>query len=129
MFCPSCGHENPAGNAACSNCASALPMSSAPPPMTATASRPMLDPGGPKPPNHLVWAILATLLCCLPTGIAAIVFAAQVDGKYAAGDYAGARQSSANAKTWSWVSFGLGMAFLVFYLGLGVLGGLAGGIY
>ena len=41
-------------------------------------------------PNHLVWAILSTLFCCLPLGIVSIVFAAQVNGKLAAGDVAGA---------------------------------------
>ena len=46
---------------------------------------------GPKPDNYLVWAILSTLFCCLPLGIASIVFAAQVDGKYNSGDYAGAQ--------------------------------------
>ena len=40
-------------------------------------------PGGAPPPNHLVWAILSTLFCCLPLGIASIVFAAQVNSKYA----------------------------------------------
>lgn len=44
----------------------------------------------PKPDNNLVWAILSTFLCCMPFGIVSIVFAAQVDGKYAMGDYAGA---------------------------------------
>ncbi|MEP1123689.1 MAG: CD225/dispanin family protein [Ilumatobacter sp.] len=53
---------------------------------------------GPKPDNYLVWAILSTLFCCLPLGVASIVFAAQVDGKYSAGDYAGARESSEKAK-------------------------------
>lgn len=65
--------------------------------------------------NNLVWAILATLFCCLPTGIVAIVYAAQVDGKASAGDIAGARESARNAATWSWVSFGLGMFFVVAY--------------
>jgi len=41
-----------------------------------------------------VQAILCTLFCCLPFGIVAIVFAAQVDGKLAAGDYNGAVYSS-----------------------------------
>ena len=36
--------------------------------------------GGTPPPNYLVWAILSTIFCCLPLGIASIVFAAQVDG-------------------------------------------------
>jgi len=54
--------------------------------------------------NHLVWAILATIFCCVPFGIVAIVYAAQVDGKVQAGDYEGARESSENAKTWCIVS-------------------------
>ena len=33
------------------------------------------QPGGPPPPNYLVWAILATIFCCLPLGIPAIVMA------------------------------------------------------
>ena len=50
------------------------------------------------PPNYLVWAILSTIFCCLPFGIASIVFAAQVNGKYALGDVAGAQDSSAKAR-------------------------------
>jgi hypothetical protein len=41
---------------------------------------------------------LTTIFCCLPLGIASIVFAAQVNGKYAAGDLAGAQESSRKAK-------------------------------
>lgn len=63
--------------------------------------------------NYLVPAILATLFCCLPTGIVAIIMAAQVNGKLAQGDVAGARQSAKNAKTWTFVSVGLGLLFIV----------------
>ncbi len=42
-------------------------------------------------PNCLVQAILVTAFCCLPFGIVSIVFAAQVNGKVAAGDVRGAR--------------------------------------
>jgi hypothetical protein len=51
-------------------------------------------------PNYLVHSILVTLCCCLPLGIVAIVYAAQVNSKLAAGDLAGAQQSSDNAKKW-----------------------------
>lgn len=61
-------------------------------------------------PNYLVQAILTTLCCCLPFGIVAIVYAAQVNGKVAAGDMAGALATSKNAKTWCWVAFGCGIA-------------------
>ncbi|MGH8109014.1 MAG: CD225/dispanin family protein [Arenimonas sp.] len=63
----------------------------------------------------MVWAILATLLCCIPGGIVAIVYAAQVDGKLAAGDYQGALESSNNAKLWSWISFGTAAALVFLY--------------
>jgi hypothetical protein len=76
--------------------------------------------------NNLVWAILATLFCCLPTGIVAIVYAAQVDSKVSAGDIAGARDSARNAAIWSWVSLGLGVVFVLGYLALVVLGAALG---
>lgn len=60
--------------------------------------QPYGQPAGSPPPNYLVWAILSTIFCCLPLGIASIVFAAQVNGKYAAGDVAGAQESSRKAK-------------------------------
>ena len=75
-------------------------------------------------PNYLVWAILATLCCCLPTGIAAIVYAAQVDGKLAAGDYEGALAASNNAKMWSWISVGGYLLVFVLYLMLFMSGAL-----
>ena len=68
------------------------------------------------PPNYLVWAILTTILCCLPFGIVSIIFAAQVNSKWTAGDYAAAQDASKNAKIWAWVSFGVGISVLVIYL-------------
>lgn len=77
-------------------------------------------------PNHLVWAILTTLFCCLPLGVVSIVFAAQVDGKRAAGDIAGARAASANAKLWAILSAVSGPVIAILWIfflgGLGVLG-------
>ncbi len=76
-------------------------------------------------PNHLVWAILATLCCCVPGGIVAIVYAAKVDGKLAAGDYDGAVAASDNAKMWSWISFGVWAVFVVLYVLLIMAGAIA----
>jgi len=73
-------------------------------------------------PNYLVPAILVTILCCLPTGIAAIVYAAQVNGKLAGGDVAGATQSSKNAKMWCWISVAVGLCIGVFYALMAFLG-------
>ncbi|HKO55598.1 MAG TPA: CD225/dispanin family protein [Thermoanaerobaculia bacterium] len=74
-------------------------------------------------PNYLVQSILVTLCCCLPAGIVAIVYAAQVNSKLNAGDIAGAEEASRNAKLWSWIGFGVGILVIVIWA---VAGGLAG---
>lgn len=79
-------------------------------------------PQGPPPPNYLVWAILTTIFCCMPTGIVSIVFAAQVNSKWQMGDIDGAMNSSKNAKTWAWVSFGVGLVTYIVYIALVFLG-------
>src|SRR4051812_25644598 len=66
-------------------------------------------------PNYLVQSILVTLFCCLPFGIVSIVYAAQVNTKLAAGDYAGALDASQKAKTWSMWSLIIGLVFTVGY--------------
>ena len=82
-----------------------------PPPMPGGGYAPG-PPPGPKPSNYLPWAIATTLLCCLPAGIVSIVFAAQVDGKWNSGDYAGAQASSQKARTWAIVSAVVGLVAL-----------------
>ena len=79
---------------------------------TAGMGPPPVGLGAP-PPNYLVQAILTTIFCCLPFGIVAIVFASQVNSKFAARDFAGAKASSDSARKWSWVSFGLGLVVIV----------------
>ncbi len=74
------------------------------------------------PPNYLVFAILTTILCCLPFGIVSIIFAAQVNSKWVAGDFAGAQISSKNAKTWAWVAFAVGITAAIIYIILIMVG-------
>jgi ABC-type Fe3+ transport system permease subunit len=78
------------------------------------------------PPNYLVWAILTTVFCCLPFGVVSIIFAAQVNSKWYAGDVEGAKNSSKNARTWAWVSFGFGIVAALIGILLAVLGVFAG---
>jgi heme/copper-type cytochrome/quinol oxidase subunit 2 len=79
-------------------------------------------------PNHLVWAILTTLFCCLPLGIVSIVYAAQVDGKRAAGDLPGAWEASRKAKLWAiWSAVALPIVVILWFMlfgGLAALGAL-----
>ena len=84
MYCPTCGANNADNAAVCVQCGRAL-----------QAVVP-----GVVVPNYLVFAILVTVFCCLPTGIAAIIYAAQVNTKLQAGDIAGAQLASKNAKMW-----------------------------
>ena len=57
-----------------------------PPMPVGTSGYPATPIGAQTPiPNYLVWSILVTIFCFLPTGIAAIVFSTQVDSKLAAG--------------------------------------------
>ena len=117
MHCSSCGAYNQDDARYCVNCGKRLGDgevdASSPTPRAYT---PPGSQGVPNIPNYLVQAILVTVFCCLPTGIVAIVFAAQVNGRLQAGDLEGARRTSKNAKTWAWVSFGLGLGPFLFFL-------------
>ncbi len=80
-----------------------------------------------KPNNNLVWAILTTLFCCLPFGIAAIVSASKVDSLYASGQYAEAQKAADSAKKWSIWAAVSGVVVIVGYLVFVVILGVAAG--
>lgn len=126
MFCPQCGASNPDNSTVCVQCGRTLLAGTASPAPLPVQG--VVLPPGQTVPNYLVFAILATVFCCLPAGIPAIVFAAQVNGKLQAGDLAGAQAASRNAKTWCWVSFGVGLGSILIWIllmVLGVIGNLA----
>jgi Interferon-induced transmembrane protein len=50
------------------------------------------------PDNYLVWAILSTVLCCLPLGIVSIVKSTQVNSLWAQGQTDQARAAAEAAK-------------------------------
>ena len=58
-------------------------------------------PGQNEPDSHLVWAILCTVLCCLPLGIVSIVHSTKVSGLWAQGRYAEAQSAADSAKKWA----------------------------
>ncbi|MDZ4168423.1 MAG: CD225/dispanin family protein [Coriobacteriia bacterium] len=103
------------------------PAAPAPPAYGQQYTQPQMHPQpgyAPAPPvkNHLVMAILATVLCCIPLGAVGIIYAAQVNSKLASGDYAGAQRASKNALIWSWVAIGGGLIGGVLYAVLAILG-------
>jgi hypothetical protein len=117
MYCRKCGTPNDNGAIKCNSCGE--PLGPAPAPR----------PSAPRVSNHLVWAILATIFCCVPFGIVSIVYAAQVDGKVAAGDYAGAVETSRKARNWCWIALAVGFAVWLLYVGLVIFGAITGLVF
>jgi Interferon-induced transmembrane protein/zinc-ribbon domain len=120
MFCTQCGAHNADNATVCVQCGRGLG------PATPLAVQPGArgQRSAVAVPNYLVFAIVATVLCCLPAGIPAIVYAAQVNGKLQAGDIAGAQAASKNAKMWCWIAGGVGLAGYLIYgllIGAGVM--------
>ena len=71
--------------------------------------------------------VRVSIISLPPFGIASIVFAAQVDGKYSTGDYAGAEASAAKSKKWMWWAFGIGLVVQILAFGGGFAGALTSG--
>jgi hypothetical protein len=78
------------------------------------------DPQSPLeiPNNYMVWAILSTILCCLPLGAIAIYYSSRVTQNVLQGDYKAAYGSADTALTLSVISAIVGL-FLI--LGLAAL--------
>lgn len=55
----------------------------------------------PCPSTNMAWAIAATVLCCVPLGIVAIVNASRVTKRYMAGDLYGAKRASESSMWWT----------------------------
>lgn len=104
MFCGKCGSQiNDESAPFCPNCGAST---------TQKQAAPIVQV-----PNHLVGAILVTLFCCVPCGVAAIVYATKVNSLLSAGDVAGAQAASGKAKMWIMISMGIGIAlFLINFL-------------
>lgn len=126
MFCSQCGANNADNVVVCAQCGRSFQAGTPPAPLQATGV--VIPPGPPvHVENYLVFAILTTVLCCLPAGIPAIVYAAQVNSKLQVGDIAGAQAASKNAKLWCMISAGLFLGGIVIWgllVMLGVMGSL-----
>ncbi len=125
MFCTQCGANNPDTAAVCMQCGRNL---QAPTPATPLPTTGVVLSPGATVQNYLVFAILATVFCCLPAGIPAIIYAAQVNSKLQAGDLAGAQAASNNAKMWCLISLGLGLGSIVLY-GILIMVGILNGVH
>jgi len=70
------------------------------------------------PSNHLIWAVVSTLLFW-PLGVFSLVFATQVNSKWASGDVEGARTASGRV---------IGLAIAAIFIGLVVVAVLGIGL-
>ena len=118
-YCTHCGKAIEGDGKFCTNCGAPAPaeqpMYTQPEPEPQPSRQ---QPIGPKPKSYLALSILATIFCCLPFGIPAIVFAAKVDSHWNAGRYLEAEDASRKAKTWMLVSFIIGLVGVLIYFGL-----------
>ena len=80
----------------------------------------------PMPDTYMVWAVLVTVLCCLPFGIVSIVKASQVSSLYNQGRYQEAVAASEAAKKWAIWSAIVGVVLSIIGFFLGLYGSLAG---
>jgi DNA-directed RNA polymerase subunit RPC12/RpoP len=112
IYCSRCGAENHYNNYRCDECGSKL---RGEPRRKARIMRPVS--------SHLAEAILVTIFCCLPFGVVAIIYAAQVSGHLTSGNHAAAVRSSESAKTWCWVSFLCGIGVVVLTIFASIAGG------
>lgn len=63
-------------------------------------------------PTNLVWAVIATVMCCQITGVIAIVYGAMTSSANSAGNYEKARRYSDIAQIWVMVSIVLGLIYM-----------------
>jgi len=126
MFCSQCGANNADTATVCMQCGRALQAGPPAVPLQPVQPAGVVLPPGVAVQNYLVFAILATIFCCLPAGIPAIVYAAQVNGKLQVGDVAEAQLASNNAKMWCLISAGLGLGVGLIYAVLVMVGIMSG---
>lgn len=78
------------------------------------------------PDNNLVWAILCTVLCCLPLGIVAIIKSSNVNALWAQGNYEAAQKAADDAKKYSIWGAAITAILLILYVLFIVVLGLGG---
>lgn len=84
---------------------------------------PMLEPSAPpvpsvpapseaEAPTNLVWAVIATVMCCQITGVIAIAYGVMTSSANSVGNYENARRYSYIAQIWVMVSIVLGLIYM-----------------
>jgi hypothetical protein len=125
-YCSNCGELNPENARFCAKCGYEIQSGvSGTTPSPASAS----TPSGDIPDTYLWQSIVVTILCCLPLGIPAIVYAAQVEKYYMQGNIEAAQRASRNAKNFCIASLASGLAvYIAYIIYLVAIGGIVAGL-
>lgn len=118
MRCPKCGEVYETPTRWCRTCGAQM----SPEPEVVSAAAPV----GVKPFSYLLPAILVTIFCCQPLGIAAIVFAAMSMGRSSSGDYAGAQSAANTARLLCLIAVGVGLVWAAVCVAIMLAGMRAG---
>ena len=121
-YCQNCGMNLDDAANRCTNCGAALPTGGRQQTPDMPAEHPIDAPVNQtvvKIESHLVKAIISAACCCIPFGIAAIVFASQVGPYLQAKNYEAASEASKKANLWGNLAIGVGVVtqvlWFVFY--------------
>ena len=91
-------------------------------------SEPTFQPGVGTPVNgtvYLVLSIIVTILCCLPLGIAGIVFATKINQLNLIGDYEGAKKAAKTSMIFTIIGAVSVVVVAIFYFILVAIGAVA----
>lgn len=95
-----------------------------PPPLSSLQEPPEYDIPPLKPNNWLWQSIVATILCCMPFGVAGIIYAVKVDSFYYAGRYADAERMSQKARMWTLISAAIALVYCIIWTSMLLTGNL-----
>jgi hypothetical protein len=79
--------------------------------------------GGGQVPDYFVPAIISTFCCCLPAGIASIVYASRARSNRDTGNIPAALEAAKQARMWLIIAVVAGLAVGGIYIVVGALGG------
>ncbi|MDE5889737.1 MAG: CD225/dispanin family protein [Bacteroidales bacterium] len=106
MYCRNCGAEMPGEDRFCASCGHEQQV----------AAVKKASGMEHRPENYLVLSIIVTVLCCLPFGIAGLIYSTKVDSCWDAGNADGARLYSRKARQWSLWGIGLAAVGMLLYI-------------
>jgi hypothetical protein len=114
-YCSTCGESNPDNARFCTKCGYEMTSEPVAPPAPAPTPKKPSPPYDQMPTTYLWQSIVVTILCCLPLGIPAIVYAAQVEKYFMGGNIDSAHRASRNAKNFTIASLITGLVVYIPY--------------